>query len=116
ERRRGTILDRARTTMAARHLYLARHGNADALGELTDIGRRQASLLGDRLATIPVDAIWHSPLPRAAATARELARRLPGAAVAEAPELIDHVPYVPSPAEMPPPWAGFFDGYDDTEA
>src|SRR5690606_31152683 len=64
----------------------------------------------------PVDAIWHSPLPRAAATARELARRLPGAAVAEAPELIDHVPYVPSPAEMPPPWAGFFDGYDDTEA
>lgn len=103
-------------TMGTRHLYLARHGSADAFGELTDIGLRQAGLLGDRLATVPIDVIWHSPLPRAAATARELARHLPSPPVAEAPELIDHVPYVPSPAETPRPWAGFFDGYDDAEA
>ncbi|WP_213450854.1 histidine phosphatase family protein [Rhizomonospora bruguierae] len=102
--------------MGTRHLYLARHGSADAFGELTDIGRRQASLLGERLAAIPVDAVWHSPLPRAAATAQILARHLPDAAVGAAPELIDHVPYVPSPAETPRPWAGFFDGYDDAEA
>ncbi|MEU7860686.1 histidine phosphatase family protein [Nonomuraea sp. NPDC049141] len=102
--------------MTTRHLYLARHGAADAFGELTGIGRRQSGLLGERLAGLPVDAVWHSPLPRAAASAYELARHLPNVPVAEAAELIDHVPYVPSPAETPPSWAGFFDGYDDTEA
>lgn len=102
--------------MATRHLYLARHGSADAFGELTDEGRRQASLLGQRLAGLPVDAIWHSPLPRAVATAHEVARHLPNAVVAEAAELIDHVPYVPRPDETPQPWAGFFDGYEDAEA
>jgi probable phosphoglycerate mutase len=102
--------------MGTRHLYLARHGSADAFGELTDLGRRQASLLGERLAAIPVDAIWHSPLPRAAATAHEIARQLPDAPVAEAPELIDHVPYVPNAAEIPASWAGFFDDYDEDEA
>lgn len=102
--------------MAARHLYLARHGAADAFGELTDVGRRQSRLLGERLAHVPVDAVWHSPLPRAAACARELARSLPGVPVAAAAELVDHVPYVPDRAEMPRPWAGFFDGYDDEEA
>ena len=102
--------------MGARHLYLARHGAADAFGELTDTGRRQASLLGARLAHLPVDAVWHSPLARAAASAQELARHLPGVPVAEAPELVDHVPHVPAPSETPRSWLGFFDGYDDTEA
>jgi probable phosphoglycerate mutase len=102
--------------VATRHLYLARHGAADAFGELKIEGHRQASLLGERLAGLPVQAVWHSPLPRAAASARQLARHLPNAPVAEAPELIDHVPYVPSAAEMPRPWAGFFDGYGEAEA
>ncbi|MBP2706363.1 histidine phosphatase family protein [Microbispora sp. RL4-1S] len=102
--------------MTTRRLYLARHGAADAFGELTDIGRRQAGLLGERLAGVPVDAVWHSPLPRATASAYELARHLPNAPVAEAAELVDHVPYVPSVAETPPSWVGFFDGYDETEA
>ncbi|MEV4456429.1 histidine phosphatase family protein [Microbispora sp. NPDC049633] len=102
--------------MATRRLYLARHGAADAFGNLTDIGRRQAALLGERLTGVPVDAVWHSPLPRAVASARELARHLPGVPVAEVAELVDHVPYVPGAAETPPSWAGFFDGYDDTEA
>ena len=102
--------------MTTRRLYLARHGAADVFGELTDIGRRQAALLGERLAGVPVDAVWHSPLPRAVASAHELARRLPDVPVTEAAELVDHVPYVPTAAEMPPAWAGFFDGYDDTEA
>src|SRR6478735_5144846 len=102
--------------MTTRHLYLARHGAANAFGELTGIGHRQASLLGERLAGVPVDAVWHSPLPRAVASAHELARHLPGVPVTEAAELVDHVPYVPSAAETPPSWAGFFDGYDDAEA
>ncbi|MEK8226981.1 histidine phosphatase family protein [Oerskovia sp. M15] len=102
--------------MGTRHLYLARHGAADPFGELTDVGRRQSDLLGARLASVPVTAVWHSPLPRAAASAHELARHLPDATVAEAAELVDHVPYVPGPAETSPSWRGFFDGYDDAEA
>ena len=102
--------------MGTRHLYLARHGEADAFGELTDTGRRQAELLGARLARVPVDAVWHSPLPRAVATAHELARHLPGVPVAEAAELVDHVPHVPAASDTPRPWLGFFDGYDEAEA
>ncbi len=102
--------------MATRHLYLARHGEADALGTLTDAGRRQAALLGERLAAVPVDVVWHSPLPRAAASATQIARHLPAVPVAEAPELVDHVPYVPPRDELPSSRGGFFDGYDDAEA
>ena len=102
--------------MATRVLYVARHGMADAFGELTDTGRHQASLLGERLAQLPVAAVWHSPLPRAARSAQEIARHLPNVPVAPADELIDHVPYVPGAAEMPVSWAGFFDGYDQIEA
>jgi probable phosphoglycerate mutase len=101
--------------MATRHLYLARHGAADAFGELTDIGHRQAALLGDRLAGLPVDAVWHSPLPRAAASARVIGEHLPDVPVAEAAELVDHVPYVPAATDLPPAWTGFFDGFDDAE-
>ncbi|MER6582561.1 histidine phosphatase family protein [Nonomuraea sp. NPDC001023] len=99
-----------------RRLYLARHGAADAFGQLTDDGRRQSALLGERLAAMPIDAVWHSPLPRAAESAGELARHLPGVPVAEAAELVDHVPYVPAPAETPASWAGYFDGFDQAEA
>lgn len=102
--------------MTLRRLLLARHGMADAFGELTDAGRRQSELLGERLATLPIDAIWHSPLPRASTSAHALAAALPGVSVAEAAELVDHLPYVPAAEEMPRSWAGFFDGYDPAEA
>lgn len=103
--------------MATKYLYVARHGDADALGTLTAIGREQAQLLGKRLAHLPIDAVWHSPLPRAAASAAQLDLFLGGSTtVAEAPELIDHVPYVPTPEETPPTWIPFFDGYDSDEA
>ena len=102
--------------MAARYLYAARHGMADAFGELTDLGRRQADLLGRRLALVPVTAVWHSPLPRAAASAQLLARHLPGVPVGEAAELVDHIPHVP-PADLTPrSWRGFFDGYEPAQA
>lgn len=103
--------------MATRYLYIARHGDADAFGNLTDTGREQARLLGQRLAHLPIDAVWHSPLPRAADSAQQLNIFLTGAApVSEAPELINHVPYVPTPAETPSSWVPFFDGYDSSEA
>lgn len=102
--------------MATRHLYLARHGAADTFGTLTDGGRRQARLLGRRLAGLPMDVVWHSPLPRAAASAEVIAEQLPDVPVIEAPELVDHVPYVPRADETPPSWVGFFDGFGDQEA
>lgn len=103
--------------MATRHLYIARHGNADAFGELTDTGREQAQLLGKRLADLPIDTVWHSPLPRAVESAQEVAAHLrPETPVAEAAELVDHVPYVPTLEETPHAWAPFFDGLDPEEA
>lgn len=103
--------------MTTRYLYLARHGDADPFGQLTETGYQQARLLGRRLAHLPIDAVWHSPLPRAVASAGELAAQLtPDTLVREAAELIDHVPYVPPPEETPPPWVPFFDGYDAEEA
>lgn len=103
--------------MATRYLYIARHGDADPFGNLTDTGREQARLLGKRLAHLPISAVWHSPLPRAKDTATELDLYLGGSTqVAEAAELIDHVPYVPQPEETPPSWIPFFDGYDPEEA
>lgn len=100
--------------MATRHLYVARHGAADPFGELTEVGRRQSELLGQRLAGLPIDAVWHSPLARAVRSAQIIGGCLPGVVVREAAELIDHVPHVPD--EIPPGWAGFFDGYDAAEA
>lgn len=103
--------------MATRYLYIARHGDADAFGNLTDTGREQARLLGQRLAHLPIDAVWHSPLPRAVDTARQLNIFFSGnAPVQEAPELIDHVPYVPATDETPLSWVPFFDGYEQKEA
>lgn len=101
--------------MTRRTLYLARHGEADALGALTDRGREQCRLLGRRLAPLPIDVVWHSPLPRAADSAREIARCLPRVLVDEAPELIDHIPCVPAAAEMPSSWEPFFDGFGEEE-
>ncbi|MEV6244061.1 histidine phosphatase family protein [Lentzea sp. NPDC051838] len=100
--------------MATRRLYVVRHGAADAFGELTDVGRRQSELLGQRLAGLPIAAVWHSPLARAVRSAQIISGRLPGAVVGEAAELVDHVPHVPE--RIPPAWAGFFDGYDAAEA
>jgi serine/threonine-protein phosphatase PGAM5 len=100
--------------VSVRHLYLARHGAADPFGELTDVGRRQSVLLGERLARLPITTVWHSPLSRAARSAQIVGTHLPGAQVREAAELVDHVPHVPD--DVPAEWAGFFDGYDAAEA
>lgn len=102
--------------MTQRTLYLVRHGAADAFGQLTDDGREQARLFGQRLARLPVDVVWHSPLPRAAESANLIAAELPGVLVDEASELVDNVPFVPEDEDRSPAWRGFFDGYGRSEA
>ncbi|HEV7973450.1 histidine phosphatase family protein [Amycolatopsis sp.] len=74
--------------MGTKLLYLVRHGEAngdDKRSELTETGRHQAVLLGERLRGVPFTGIHHSPLARAAQTAEivgELEEGPPQAAAA----------------------------------
>ncbi|MET8925584.1 histidine phosphatase family protein [Streptomyces sp. NPDC004623] len=101
----------ARTS--TRFLYVARHAEASPdETELTERGRRQATLLGERLRGTPLAAVHHGPLPRAAQTARlvhdQLAQDIPLQAAQEAG---DYVPYVPSRKELPADSADRFLGF-----
>ena len=95
------------------YLYLVRHGeHLDAEhgledGPLSPRGKRQAELLADRLSGVPLDAVWHSPLERAAETARAVAERLPSVEPQPSALLFDCIPSGPS-AGMPPAYDGFF--------
>jgi len=81
----------------ARRLYLVRHGEAID-GKLSDAGRRQARLAGQRLRDVPIGAIYHGPLPRAADTAALIAEQLPDGVRVEESRLIgDYIPAVPAP-------------------
>ncbi|MEU3352598.1 histidine phosphatase family protein [Streptomyces sp. NPDC037389] len=92
--------------MAARYLYLARHGEAvPDQSALTEAGRRQAEHLGKRLATAPLTAIHHSPLPRARQTAELIAGQLDGVPLRSTERAGEHVPYVPQRDELPPKFA-----------
>jgi serine/threonine-protein phosphatase PGAM5 len=102
--------------MATRTLHVVRHGRADALGQLTEQGRAQCRALGRRLAEVPLDVVWHSPLPRAVDSAAVLAEGRRGLLVDEAPELIDAVPHVPDLDALSPRGAAFFDGFGEAEA
>lgn len=87
---------------ATRYLYLARHGEAlpDESG-LSDTGRQQAILLGERLRARPITAVHHGPLPRAQQTAQLVAAQLDGVSLACSPAAGDYVPYIPERHELP---------------
>ncbi|MGW4797388.1 histidine phosphatase family protein [Nonomuraea sp. NPDC004297] len=88
-----------------RFLYLTRHGEATPdESRLTEAGRRQAALLGDRLRDVPLAAVHHGPLPRAAETARLIGERLPGVPLRVSEAAGDYVPY---DEEVPPVFAAF---------
>lgn len=80
------------------YIYLVRHGeHQDAEhgvddGPLSPRGQRQAELIADRLSGLPLDAVWHSPLLRAAETARTIAARLPSVDPVPSALLFDCVP------------------------
>ncbi|HWG98923.1 MAG TPA: histidine phosphatase family protein [Pilimelia sp.] len=101
--------------MADRLLYLARHGAAVDEGELSPEGRRQARLLGRRLAGVRVAAIHHGPLPRAAQTADLIGRHLPGVPVRCSDLVGDYVPPVPDPSALPDAYARFLAGVSAEE-
>lgn len=100
---------------ANRLLYLVRHGEADALGELTEAGREQARLTGERLASVPFVSVQHSPVQRAAHTAALITAHLPGVPVEQTPLAGDYVPYLPPTDELPAFAKGFLDGYSPAE-
>ncbi|MCC9306289.1 histidine phosphatase family protein [Kitasatospora sp. RB6PN24] len=91
------------TGTATRYLYLVRHGEAlpDESG-LSANGRRQATLIGQRLAKRPISLVQHGPLRRAAQTARLIAEQLPGAGLCEVECAGDYVPSFPLRSELPP--------------
>ncbi|MFK0211019.1 histidine phosphatase family protein [Streptomyces sp. NPDC090298] len=91
------------TETAARYLYLARHAEAtpDESG-LTDRGRRQAVLLGERLRGAPLTAVHHGPLARAEQTARLIGDQLDRVPLRMSPPAGDYIPYVPRHEELPP--------------
>jgi probable phosphoglycerate mutase len=80
------------------YIYLVRHGEHQdaeqgvADGPLSARGRRQAEALADRLSPLPLSAVWHSPLERAAETARAVADRLPSVDPQPSALLFDCVP------------------------
>ncbi|OLF09827.1 histidine phosphatase family protein [Actinophytocola xinjiangensis] len=93
---------------ATRYLYLTRHAEATPdETTLTDAGRRQATLLAERLAGTEFDAVHHGPLARAAETAAILAART-GAPPHRTELAGDYVPHVPGRADLP---AGSADAY-----
>ncbi|MEU1466597.1 histidine phosphatase family protein [Streptomyces sp. NPDC005727] len=105
---------------AARYLYLTRHGEASLdESELTDAGRRQAALLGERLRGVPLAAIHHGPLARAEQTARLVGERLDGVRVQLSEAAGDYIPYLPAREELPPETAdamlGFLDQFPAQE-
>lgn len=79
-----------------RYLYLARHGEATSdERELTEAGRLQARLLGRRLRGVPLTAVHHGPLLRAAQTARLVGEELGAVALHASEAAGDYVPHVP---------------------
>ncbi|MEU5540497.1 histidine phosphatase family protein [Streptomyces sp. NPDC020362] len=97
------------TGTASRYLYLVRHGEAtpDESG-LTESGRRQAVLLGERLRTVPFAAVHHGPLPRAEQTARLIADQLKDVPLHVSEVAGDYVPHVPARHELPAESADYY--------
>ncbi|MFE1645458.1 histidine phosphatase family protein [Microbacterium sp. P01] len=102
------------------YLYLVRHGeHQDAEhglvdGPLSPRGRRQASLLADRLSGVPLSSVLHSPLERASETARAVADRLPSVAPEPSALLFDCYPTGMTP-ETPSHFEPFFGAVSEAE-
>ncbi|MGI5341614.1 histidine phosphatase family protein [Streptomyces sp. CA-181903] len=106
--------------MAARYLYLTRHAEASSdESQLTDAGRHQAALLGERLRGVPLATIHHGPLARAEQTARLVGERLGDIPRRRSERAGDYLPYLPTREELPPEapdaWLRFLDRFTAEE-
>ncbi|PCG87684.1 histidine phosphatase family protein [Streptomyces sp. WZ.A104] len=91
------------TATAARYLYITRHGEASSdESALTENGRRQAALLGDRLGRVPLTAVHHGPLARAEQTARLIGEQLTNVPLLRSEAAGDYIPHLPRREELPP--------------
>jgi serine/threonine-protein phosphatase PGAM5 len=98
-----------------RFLYLVRHGEASPHdGPLSAVGRKQARLAGTRLRPVPLAAICHGPLPRAAQTAAIIAEGFPGVPVSASELAGDYVPPTDD-ADLPAAFARVPGGYSPAE-
>jgi probable phosphoglycerate mutase len=82
-------------------------------GVLTDIGRQQSTLTGQRLQHVPFSAIHHSTWQRAAQTAEIIADFLPDVPVYPSELLTECIPAVPEAHLLSPSQMDFFDGWAD---
>ena len=97
-------------------LYLVRHGEAVPHdGPLSPAGEQQARLTGRRLKDVPLSAIHHGPLPRAAQTAGLIAAYLPEVPVSASDLAGDYLPSDPAPDDLPPSYASFVAGFSAAE-
>lgn len=107
-------------THVTHYLYLVRHGeHLDAEhgledGPLSPRGKRQAELLADRLSGVPLSGVWHSPLERAAETARAVADRLTSVEPEPSALLFDCVPTGMTP-DTPAVYEAFFGSITEAE-
>jgi probable phosphoglycerate mutase len=98
-----------------RFLYLVRHGDASPHdGPLSPAGREQARLAGQRLRPVPLAAITHGPLPRAAQTAAIIAGEFPGVPVTVDELAGDYMP-PDGGAARPAAFTPFVDTYSPAE-
>ena len=101
------------STTVSHYLYLVRHGEQrDAEhgmpdGPLSPRGVRQAGLIADRLSGVPFTSMHHSPLRRAAETAKILAERMPSLTPEASSLLFDCIPSGPEKG-MPKAFESFF--------
>ncbi len=99
-----------------RFLYLVRHGDASPHdGPLSEVGREQARLAGQRLREVPLAVIQHGALPRAAQTAAIIAEGFPGVPVSASALAGDYIPSDPEPADLPPRFAPLVSSYTAAE-
>ena len=98
-------------------IYLVRHGEQEHAehgitdGPLSERGKLQAHAIGQRLAQVPFDQAFTSPLDRAMETAAIMDQYTRGPSVAPNNLLFDCIPS--SPESAPEAYASFFSGVDE---
>ena len=101
------------------YLYLVRHGEQEHAeygitdGPLSERGRAQAHAVGARLARVPFDAAYSSPLDRASETAAIIDTYTQGPPIERSNLLFDCIPS--SGEGAPAVYESFFSGVDDAQ-